>query len=57
MNDTRPREFASVISDKVTLLIREELKLVPAEHRIAVVDMTINSISIEWNLKKAQSKK
>ncbi len=49
----RPRHFASVISDKVTELIREELKAVPAEYRGMVVDEALNSILIQWNLKKS----
>ena len=55
--DTRPREFAAVISDKVTELIREELKLVPAEFRVQTVDLALNGVCIEWNLRKAKAKK
>lgn len=57
MNDTRPREFAEEIGKKVTELIREELKRVPEELRVMVVDETLNSICIEWNLKKAKSRR
>lgn len=54
MNDTRPRAYAQVISDKVTELIREELKAVPKEFQVMVVDEALNSICIEWQLKKVK---
>lgn len=57
MLEDRPRFHASRISAKVTELIREELKEVPAEFRVMVVDEALNSICIDWNLKKQRSKK
>jgi hypothetical protein len=57
MTDTRPRAYAEEIGKKVTDLIREELKSVPKEFQGMVVDEALNSICIEWNLKKAKSKK
>jgi hypothetical protein len=54
--DDRPRHYASRIQMKVTELIREELKEVPAEFRVMVVDEALNSICIEWNLKQFKAK-
>lgn len=56
MND-RPRNYATVISNKVTELIREELKAVPAEQRVAVVDHVLNSLGIEWSMKKTMARR
>lgn len=53
----RPRHFASVISDKVTELIRAELKLAPKEYHGMIVDEALNSILITWNLKKLRIEK
>jgi hypothetical protein len=55
--DKRPREYAEEIGKKVTELIRAELQGVPAEYRVMVVDEALNSICIDWNLKKQRSRK
>lgn len=57
MTDTRPREFASVISDKVTELIREELESVPKELRLVVADEVVSGVWLEWELRKLKAKK
>lgn len=56
VSNDRPREYAAVIAAKVTELIREELKAVPAEYRVMVTDEALNSICIEWSLKKAKAR-
>lgn len=56
LND-RPRHYAAVIADKVTELIREELKAVPAEYRVMVTDEALNSICIQWELKKTKARR
>lgn len=55
MNETRPRHYAETISVKVTELIRESLKEVPAEFRVMVVNEALNSVCIAWELKKLKA--
>jgi hypothetical protein len=56
MNDTRPREYASVILPKVKELIKAELEDVPKELRLIVTDEVISWLAMDFNLWKTKAK-
>lgn len=55
MNDTRPREFAQPIADKLKAVIKAELEHVPKELRAIVTDEAISWLAMDFNLWKAKA--
>lgn len=54
--ETRPREYAEKIGNRIREELKSQLDSVPDEQREQVTDMVINGLAIAWNKRKAAIK-